>query len=93
MFSFNDQLDFGVYVYLGHQEGSFTPQGQTSPQQYKHMFVLHAAENSQFRTISGFVSEKLKVASPSVWAGLSPGDKIYLFFNQYGLISAVRKAE
>lgn len=93
-FDFNsDQLTNGIYVYLGHQEGSFTPDGESVPRSYRNIFVMQHVDSSANRSVYGYVSEKLRVSDASVFKDLIPGMKVRLYFDQYGRVNTVLRAE
>lgn len=74
---------FQGYVYLGHAEGQFEPQGGGGKRPYFNMYVfspVSSYESDDYRA-EGFKAEKKKCLSADVWKGFKPGDKVRLFFD------------
>lgn len=70
------------YVFLGWAAGLFeTRNGDKQP--YYHMYVFSPVSSyvSEDYEASGFKADKKKCVSAEVWAGLEPGDRVKLFFD------------
>lgn len=70
------------YVFLGWAAGLFeTRNGDKQP--YYNMYVLSPVSSyvSEDYEAYGYKAEKKKCVSADVWAGLSPGDRVRLFFD------------
>ncbi len=75
------------YVFLGWASGLFEPKsGEKRP--YHNMYVFSPVSDyvSDEYEASGFKAEKKKCISPDVWAGMNPGDKVRLFFDDKGRV-------
>ena len=75
------------YVFLGWASGLFElKSGEKRP--YHNMYVFSPVSDyvSAEYEASGFKAEKKKCISPSVWAGMNPGDKVRLFFDDKGRV-------
>ena len=80
-------LEYQGYVFLGWASGMFEANnGWRLP--YHNMFVFSPVSTfeSEDYKASGFKAEKKKCISPSVWAGMNPGDKVRLFFDDKGRV-------
>lgn len=93
MFNFSSSVPSGQYVYLGFQEGSFTPQGETLARDYKNIFVLSSPSTSSNRRVVGYASEKLRILNTDILNDFLPGDLVQLFFDQYGRVQTVLKVK
>lgn len=85
--NFTVNTDYQGYVFLGWASGRFeTDSGRMMP--YYNMFVLSpvSAYESEDYKARGFKAEKKKCVAPDVWEGLTPGDKVRLFFDDKGRI-------
>lgn len=84
---FTVDMEYQGYVFLGCASGTFEPEkGRKVP--YHNMFVFSPAstyESDDYKA-SGFKAEKKKCLTPDVWNGLTPGDKVRLFFDDKGRI-------
>lgn len=75
------------YVFLGWASGMFEPKpGEKRP--YHNMYVFSPVSDyvSDEYEASGFKAEKKKCVTPDVWNGLTPGDKVRLFFDDKGRV-------
>ena len=80
---------FGGYTFVGAQYGRFTPQGETRERDYYNMFVISPFGSGGNNNTVGLKAEKLRCISADVWRGLSPGDKVKIFFDRFGRVQAV----
>lgn len=84
---FTVDMEYQDYVFLGCASGTFEPEkGRKVP--YHNMFVFSPVstyESDDYKA-SGFKAEKKKCLTPDVWNGLTPGDKVRLFFDDKGRI-------
>ncbi len=90
------ELDTGYqgYVFLGWASGLFETKGGEKVSYY-NMFVFSPVstyESEDYKAF-GFKAEKKKCVSPDVWAGMEPGDKVKLFFDDKGRIIEAALAE
>ena len=84
---FTVDTQYQGYVFLGWATGQFEGKdGKKQP--YHNMFVFSPVSTyvSDDYEASGFKAEKKKCLSPEVWDGLSPGDKVRLFFDDKGRV-------
>ena len=78
--------DYQGYVYVGSAQGRFDaelPGGGTEKRVYYNMYVISpvSSYSSADYAAQGMKAEKLKCINASVWAGLKPGDRVRLFFD------------
>ena len=74
--------EYQGYVFVGCAQGNFnSDDGDKRP--YYQMFVISPVSSytSDDYQASGFKAEKKKCVSPDIWAGLEPGDRVKLFFD------------
>lgn len=87
---FSVSTEYQGYVFLGWASGMFEPRpGRRIP--YYNMFVFSPVstyESDDYKA-SGFKAEKKKCLTPDVWDGLTPGDKVRLFFDDKGRVITV----
>ena len=79
--------EYQGYVFLGWARGQFeNRQGGKSP--YYQIFVLSPVSSytSDDYQAFGLKAEKKKCISAAVWEGLTPGDRVRLFFDDKGRI-------
>lgn len=84
---FTVDTEYQGYVFLGWASGTFEPKGGRKIPYY-NMFVFSPVstyESDDYKA-SGFKAEKKKCLTPEVWSGLTPGDKVRLFFDDKGRI-------
>lgn len=80
--SFTVDMVYGGYTFVGHAAGQFeTQRGEMRP--YFNMYVLSPVSSfvSEDYEAWGMKADKKKCIGPEVWEGLSPGDKVKLFFD------------
>lgn len=80
-------LEYRGYVFLGWASGLFeVKNGEKRP--YYNMYVFSPVSDyvSADYEASGFKAEKKKCISSNVWAGMNPGDKVRLFFDDKGRV-------
>lgn len=86
MGNFEVSGNYEGYVYVGHASGRFDAEenGQPVKREYHNIYVLSPVSNytSEDYKAYGFKAEKLKCATPTVWDGLQPGDRVKLFFDE-----------
>ena len=70
------------YVYVGHAIGNVVKDGGEK-QPYYNMYVISPVSNytSEDYAAVGMKADKKKCVSPDVFVGLTPGDKVKLFFD------------
>lgn len=83
--------EYKGYVYVGNAQGNseqerkdpVTGQLKTVKVPYYNMYILQPVSDyvSADYQAFGFKAEKVKCISPDVWAGLVPGEKIKIFFD------------
>lgn len=79
-----------AYIYVGHAYGQFeNDKGEKQP--YANMYVISPVSDyvSDDYQAFGYKAEKLKCVSPEVWNGLTPGEKVQLFFDAKKRVSLV----
>ena len=83
-------VNYTGYVFVGCAEGRFdaTTDNGTEKRSYYNIFVLSPVSDyaSDDYKASGFKAQKLKCAAPTVWDGLTPGDRVKLFFDDKGRV-------
>ena len=87
---FTVDMDYPGYVFLGWAAGQFEKQDGTK-QPYYNMFVLSPVstyESDDYKA-SGLKAEKKKCLSSDIWDGLTPGDKVKLFFDDKQRVTMV----
>lgn len=78
--------EYQGYVFVGWAKGQFElKDGNGEKRPYYNMYVLAPVsgyESNDYQA-SGFKADKKKCISPEVWeqAGLQPGDRVKLFFD------------
>lgn len=91
MGNFEIYVNYTGYVFVGCAEGRFDAtleNGTTEKRPFANMYVLSPVSDyvTEDYRASGFKAEKLKCATPTVWDGLNPGDRIKLFFDNKGRV-------
>lgn len=79
---FSVDAQYTGYTFVGWAAGMFEAQdGSKHP--YANMYVLTPVSDysSEDYTAWGLKAEKKKCLSPAVWEGLTPGDRVKLFFD------------
>lgn len=84
---FTVDTEYQGYVFLGWASGMFESNtGRRLP--YHNMFVFSPVSTyeSESYKASGFKAEKKKCLTSDVWKGLTPGDRVRLFFDDKGRV-------
>ena len=84
---FTVDTEYQGYVFLGWAFGTFeSSDGRRIP--YYNMFVFSPVSTYEWDDYKAFglKAEKKKCLTPDVWQGLTPGDKVRLFFDDKGRI-------
>ena len=84
-----------VYIFTGFQYGKFTADSTGELVPYCNIFCLskiEGKETNDFR-FGGYRAEKFKCVSADVFKDVEPQDKVVLYFNQYGRVTGIKKAE
>lgn len=82
MSEFIVDTNYQGYVYVGHAVGQFK-NDRNEMQPYCNMYVISPVSSftSEDYAAVGFKAEKKKCVSPDVFANLTIGDKVKLFFD------------
>lgn len=81
--------EYQGYVFLGWAQGRFEAKnGEKRP--YYNMYVFSPVSTfvSEDYQAFGLKAEKKSCLSSDVWAGLNPGDRVKLFFDDKGRVQA-----
>ena len=84
-------MSYPGYVFIGWAAGQFEPENGNGKRPYYNMFVLSPVStySSEDYQAFGLKAEKKKCLSPDVWNGLTPGDRVKLFFDDKGRVQMV----
>lgn len=87
-------MDEIIYTFQGWAKGRFERE-DGGTQMYYNMYVTSPVSDyvSEDYEAYGNKAEKLKCIGPEVWDGLTPGDRVKLFFDSKKRVAMVALAE
>ncbi len=87
---FTVDTEYQGYVFLGCAQGQFETRDRGEKRPYFNMYVFSPVStySSEDYQGFGFKADKKKCLSADVWAGLNPGDRVKLFFDDKGRVQA-----
>lgn len=78
------------YIFVGWAAGQFE-NDRGEKQAYANMYVISPVSDyvSEDYKANGYKAEKLKCVSSAVWDGLTPGERVQLFFDSRNRVALV----